>query len=163
MLGTVRPPIRPQATSATVGASASVNTISSPVADASSQRGRHAARGSCPRRSIRRLCHGHADRRADRERAVDQAGDRVGAARLGEVEDRRQRVEPVGQPREHRGEQQRRDVRRAQYRGVAGATGHPADATTRRRQISASARARSSTASSIAGVRRPVNVFCWLG
>jgi hypothetical protein len=72
---------------------------------------------------------GRADRGADRERPVDEPRDGVRAARLGEVQDRRQRVEPVRQPGQHRRHQQRRDVLHPQDGGVAGATGHPLDAT----------------------------------
>ena len=66
------------------------------------------------------------DRRAEPERAVDQAGDRERVALGGQVQDERQPVHRDRQPGDQRRREQRHDVRRPEDRSVAVGGGHDA-------------------------------------
>ena len=75
-----------------------------------------------------RLCHGAPLRRPARRRRRRGRPPRTSRApRRGRGS--RERVDAVGQPREHRRQQQRRDVRRTQHLGIAFGSGHTAVVT----------------------------------
>ena len=148
--GSRSPATKPHTSSTAVGAPSSAKPTIAPSAAAWTTAS-GTARGARRCRSTSRPCDRRADAEPGRQRARHRAGDRERAGLLAQVEHDRQRVDADRQPREQRGGDERADVRRAQDLEVAPHVPQ------------ASSSACSSTASIIAGVSLPVNVFCWLG
>ena len=155
--GIANPAANPQATSTATGAPSSPETTSAPRALRvdDGERHEHAPLAEAVDEAP---LHRRADAAARGQRPRHAARDRERPGAGAQVEHDRQRVDPDREARRERRRHERRHVRHAQDLAVAAHQAAP-----RTGAPAANSRARVNTASSIAGVSLPVNVFCWLG